>query len=729
MSRERFELALSRIAPAQWERFEQLASQFLAADFPDLRTMASPSGDEGRDAELFSPKGAPTVVFQYSVAADWRSKILRTAKRLMETKPDTRILIYVTNQVVGADADEVKSTLLNDFSFTLDVRDRNWFLEREYKSSVQEAAAEALIHDIADPYLKQISRSPKRHTALTGDDARSALVYLELQWEDQGRERGLTKLAFEALVQSAVRGTDHQHRITRDDILARVRSLLPSHPPETVDMYANSALTRLARHKLRHWKETDEFALNAEEVIRLSSRLADVHSRDSKLVEETQKLLLEGIGDEAVNTSVLESLVARVKRVLEKFLLTRGERFSAALRTGSFADVGYEAINDIVIRDFSAHPDRSRLGKRAPDLTVNAIRALLFSPSPTMQSHLRSLADSYTLFSFLSETPDVQKVVSQMFSHGEIWFDTSFLLPVLLEELVDESERRYSAMLAAASEAGLALRVTPGVLEELDSHMHRSLLCARMPAGEWKSTVPFLLSGFTLSGKPISTFASWMEQFRGDSRSQDDIEDYLYDVHDIEVTNIDSEMSRFPDEMRFALDSAWRSAHETRRRFTEMDSLMQDRLIRHDVENFVAVLERRNQERESPFGYTSWLVTFDRAADQVMKNTRTKLGPMTPPSPLMSADFLSTYLTIGPLRSRVGRDTESRIPLLVETNIPDFVPAEFLAIAERTREEARNLPERIIRRRLRDKLDATKQVVGPIAKDGMGSILDTLKNS
>jgi hypothetical protein len=50
-----FKLALDRLKPSDWEDFERLASDFLAAEFTNLRTMAHPSGDGGRDSELFSP--------------------------------------------------------------------------------------------------------------------------------------------------------------------------------------------------------------------------------------------------------------------------------------------------------------------------------------------------------------------------------------------------------------------------------------------------------------------------------------------------------------------------------------------------------------------------------------------------------------------------------------------------------------------------------------------------
>lgn len=70
MERARLKLALDRLEAEHWSRFEQFASEFLVTDYPKLRTVASASGDQGRDAEIFSPDGLPSVVLQYSVSKD-----------------------------------------------------------------------------------------------------------------------------------------------------------------------------------------------------------------------------------------------------------------------------------------------------------------------------------------------------------------------------------------------------------------------------------------------------------------------------------------------------------------------------------------------------------------------------------------------------------------------------------------------------------------------------------
>ena len=108
MTENRLRLALERLGSANWERFERFPSEFLSVEMPELRTVASPAGDEGRDAELFSPIDDPTQVLQYSVAKDWLKKIRSTAARISTTLPSAQILIYVTNQIIGVDAAALK---------------------------------------------------------------------------------------------------------------------------------------------------------------------------------------------------------------------------------------------------------------------------------------------------------------------------------------------------------------------------------------------------------------------------------------------------------------------------------------------------------------------------------------------------------------------------------------------------------------------------------------------
>ena len=111
VGRERFELALERLQSGDWQKFENLCSAFLAPEFPNLRTTASPSGDRGADAVLYNPDGDPTVVIQYSIRADWPKKIAQTADRIKTEFPQATTLVYLTNQKIAAASDSLTAKL------------------------------------------------------------------------------------------------------------------------------------------------------------------------------------------------------------------------------------------------------------------------------------------------------------------------------------------------------------------------------------------------------------------------------------------------------------------------------------------------------------------------------------------------------------------------------------------------------------------------------------------
>jgi len=82
----------------------------------------------------------------------------------------------MSNQTIGAKADDIKKEML-DQKISVDVRDKNWFLERAISDVIREAAAEELIDKIARPYLRGEQIIPKGATSLTSSESRSALLY------------------------------------------------------------------------------------------------------------------------------------------------------------------------------------------------------------------------------------------------------------------------------------------------------------------------------------------------------------------------------------------------------------------------------------------------------------------------------------------------------------------------------------------------------------------------
>lgn len=230
MKSEQFRSALRSMESGAWEDFEKLSSAFLTVEYMNLRTMASNSGDGGRDAELFCADGHSDVAFQYSIRHDWKEKIRETVDRILIKFPSIRILVYVTNQLIGALADSLKREALQK-GMTLDVRDINWFVERCETDLSRQSASALIVRKYAIDRLSISNAFDIGEDSLSSEETKAALLYLGLQWENDNSDKGLTKMSFDALVRAALRDTDSSSRLKRQDIHKFVKEALPSHDP------------------------------------------------------------------------------------------------------------------------------------------------------------------------------------------------------------------------------------------------------------------------------------------------------------------------------------------------------------------------------------------------------------------------------------------------------------------------------------------------------------------
>jgi hypothetical protein len=712
--------ALEQIRPNQWERFEDFASAYLVVDYPSLRTLAG-TGDRGRDAELVQPPDDPHVRIQYSVQAGWDAKLAKTAKKVADEFPETRQLVFVSNQKIGPAADELKAKIRQEQDLFVDVCDCTYFVERCALDPGRAAAAEALVADIAVPILSDRGLAEHTAPALSSGETRAACVYLALEWSDTAREKGLTKLCFEALVRSVLRGTAPDNRLSRQEIREQVADLVDATDRGRADVLTDAALGRLERRAIKRWRAEDEFCLTRSERVHVRDQLAQIQLSESELLEaiawETAKTY-EGFAM-LVPADIMDQ-AACVRTAVETVLLRQGETFAAAVTTGSPIPAT-EPDTEAAVRDamLAAGIPPSNASGRAAQIFEATTHIVLTEPSEPVQEFFRAFADAYTLFAFLRQTPDVQSAVVKLFSIGEIWLDTSILLPLLAETLMDSpARRRFTNMLGAARECGLSLHITEGVLEELEAHTWLSIQYARQSL-TWRSRDPFLGTAVVMSGRDLRELPTWMEQFRGNVRPLEDLAQYLNEEHGITVGSLEREAEAMSPEIRGIVQEVWHEVHE-RRRGGELDMNTRGKLVAHDAENYLGVIGRRKQERGNPYGYRSWWLTLDHTAYTVAARLEGAYGRNAPDSPVMTPDFMVSYLAIGPMRAKLNRKTETQLPLSVADLGPgESVPAELIHEAKKLRGEMDGMSDRVVRRQVRDRLDTLRRRQGPYAEGGL----------
>jgi hypothetical protein len=715
-----FKMALERLEPSDWAHFEQLCSAFLVPEFPNLRTMAHPSGDGGRDSELFSPDGKPFIAAQYSVTDDWKSKIRKTVKGLLSTFPTVRILLYMSNRQIGGQVDDLKRELL-DQGISLDSRDRNWFIERASTNEVRESAAEELIDRIVRPYLVGEGIINKQTSPLTSGEARAALVYLGLQWQDDITDKGLTKLSFDALVRAALRHTHSEKRMARSEIHIAIRSAISSDDQNVLIHHIDAALVRLTKRYIRHWKTEDEFCLTHEEHQRILIRLAEMDNQEVDFYETVSSHCRDCLCEiDKSDQGDIEDLKIRVPRVIEKLLLRGGEVFVTAVLSDKLARFGFDDLSDIIFKDLVNNPKSSKIIHHYPNIIATVIQGLLVHPDVSTQLYLRRLSSSYTLLSFLNQTPDVQAATKKLFSHGTVWIDTTVLLPLIAEQLEDEQQQRLTKILNACRNAGTEFRVTTGIIQEINAHMNNAVTCSQYTPGTWQGRVPYLYYHYLQTGQPPIEFRKWIALFRGTERPEDDLIQFLSGFFGIEPEDLNEPVQQVSEDLRWAADRLWSEAHKHRRQHSQqIDEATTRLLIQHDIETYLGVVARRQKEEVSELGYRHWLLTLDTIAWDIRDRLKEEFPEKTPPSPLLSLSFLVNNMTFGPNRHLVGKTDELSLPLILDLEMSESMPYDILEIADRVRRENGTQPEYVIRRRVRDEVDKARRRKGCLSYDSI----------
>lgn len=709
-----FKMALDRLESSDWAHFEQLCSSFLIPEYENLRTMAHPSGDGGRDSELFFPENQPFILAQYSVTADWKTKIRKTAKRLKSTFPDVRILVYMSNRQIGGQADELKREFL-DQGLALDIRDRSWFLERVFTGEIRKNAARELIDRIARPYLEGEDLINKRSSPLTSGEAKAALLYLGLQWQDDVTDKGLTKLSFDALVRAALRHTHSDKRMPRREIHNTICSAISANDAEVLHKLIDKALARLTKRYIRHWRKEDEFCLTHDEHQRIIIRLAEIENQESEFFNSVSRHCYDCLSeiDEGDHTDQ-DDLYPRVPRVIEKLLLRQGENFVSSVLSDKITRIDSEDLKDIILSDLQDQPVNSETIQHYPKIIATVVQGLLSQPDKLTQLYLRRLANSYTLLSFLNQTPDVQNATKKLFSHGTVWLDTTVLLPLFAEQIEeDKHQGKLSNLFSACLKAGVEFRVTTGVIQEINAHMNNATQCSKFRPGTWQGRIPFLYYQYLQTGQPPIEFRKWISLFRGSERPDDDLSQFLKDYFEIKCENLEEVAKSVSDDLRWTADRLWTEAHKKRRnKAQQIDEETTRMLIQHDIETYLGVIALRQKEEVTELGYRHWLLTLDTIAWEIRDRLKEELKEKTPTSPLLSLSFLLNNLTFGPSRRVAGKTDDITLPLVLDIEMSESMPHDILDIADRVRNENEGLPEYVIRRNVRDAIDRARRRKG-----------------
>lgn len=662
--------------------------------------MARPAGDEGRDADIFDVDNAGRIKLQYSVTVGWRAKILKTVERLKNFKPKPTHLIYVTNQQIGPEADDLKRDVFADHSIVIDIRDRSYFLDRRDHTIAGQAASEVLEQKFVLPLLTSHGIAQSVAPALTAEEERIAFLHISIDLIERDRSRNFAKDAYDSLVLAVLHGTTHETALDRAAVHDRICCFVHADSHQHLVDRIDSALDRLTKKRgtVKHIRSTDCFHISFDESTRIDLEAEKFLEQESAFEEDILAAIYILDTDLADDEKKGKESVHALREVIEKLLLDYGEQFTAAIATGHAPEATKEKLEHFL----SEMAFKTHLSNVA---AAEIIEMVLTQGNEATAAHLRRLLDSYTVLAMLKSTPDVQKALRKVFSGGQIWLDTSAILPLMAEELYSNGTPMHD-LIRACQLSDIKLLVTTGVVEEVNSHLNGCVSAARSGTSN-SYRLPFLLTEYILNGNPRNSFVRWQENFRGTASPLLDIEEYLWDEFGIVRQDLHDEVDKAPKELRIAAQDYWREEQQRRRGGSGIDSVSLDRLVAHDVENSVGVIQLRGRSNPGPTGYQQWWLTTDRLAKGLSAVLESVLDePIA--SPVIDPGFLVQLLRFRPHSPEEAAAALGRFPVLLGLAKMDVIPTDMIDVIEEIRREIPGMKPRLMQRRLRDEVNKRK---------------------
>ncbi len=465
---------------------------------------------------------------------------------------------------------------------------------------------------------------------------------------------------------------------------------------------------------VKHYPGKDEFHISHDEVERTKDRIASLALLQESFRTDVHDIVLSALKGDQVKIAEAQRLV---RDIIETYFYQLGEEFAQSVAGNREIPLHADTLKNMLL-EFApcGHVD----GKVPwAEFLYSSVASLIASPSSETTELFRVLSTAYTLFAFLSEVPDVQRATKQLFERGNLWFDTTVLLPLIAEQAFPDDMRRVSDPVSQLRRTGLELWVTSGVIEEIERHLN---LCkAYLRVDRWVGRIPYVYQRYALAGGTASRFGGWLEQFVGNHRPLDDLADFLSEAAGIKVAELPS-WDALPHSITDEIRDYWQAVQDKRRGGPENFGHHSFRLAAHDTENYLSVLaQRRIEPGKSIMGYTSWLVTLDSAAWGLINKVSRETADFIKHSPVISLDFLLKFLSFGPRRDKV--DTSKRgYSRIFASTIYESIPSDLIAVAQLVREGCHGLSERLVQRRIRDELDKQRMSPGAVQTAGLDGL-------
>lgn len=465
-----FDYVLSKVSDGfLFERFAQaLLCQIVGIDFISLGGVKD-RGIDGLD-HTWQLSTDERTIYQISIEADSRAKVLRTVKTLKANGFKFNRLCYVTNREVR-DQDKLMEEVYTKEDVVLQARDIAWLRGNVGRS-------EATLHVYADFVRDNAHALPLQAPNLIVTDYAAdprVFVFLRQQLDTKAEDKSLCELLVDSLILFGLEGTDPDQQVLRSRaaIVAEIAKTI-KFPINHIEGHIDDRLKVLSNRprQINYHTKEDKYCLPYETRLRLDEQRLKDAALFEQFNQHTQTRLAKHLKLQNVQASRPDYLLSQAFNQIFK---KQGLDFADFVLHQKDPKVVETALPEVVqsVLEAAGVPPTTRT--QVALALQGTVREIIYRGTPAEHEYLRKLSRSYMLLFLVQCDPHVCNYFDTLASKLRVFVCTSILVPALSEVCVPKENRRFWNLLVQARNAGVKLFMNKVTLVELVSHIHTAI--------------------------------------------------------------------------------------------------------------------------------------------------------------------------------------------------------------------------------------------------------------
>ncbi len=659
-----------------FEKFAQaLLCQIIGVDFVPLGGVKD-RGLDGLD-HTWQQKNDPRTVYQISIEADPRSKILRTLKKLKENTIPVQRLSYVTNREIR-DQDKLMEEVYQKETVILQCRDIAWLRGNVPRS-------EATLRVYADFVRNNAHQRPLSGPSLIVTDFAAdprVFVFLRQQLDSKSDDSNLRDLLVDSLILYGLEGTDPDKGIlrSRDDIIAEVANVI-TFPINQIDGLIDGRLKYLSTRprQINKHNKLNKYCLPYETRLKLDEQRA----RDAALYEEFNRTAEERLNShlklQKVQMSHASSLLSQtINQIFKK----QGLDFADFVLHQKDPKAVENALPDVIASVLESSGVPPPIRGQAGLALQGTIREIIYRGTKAELEYIQKLSRAYMLLFLVQCDPRVCDYFDSLAGKLKVFVCNSILVPALSEIGLRADNRRHWNLLLHARNAGVKLFVNKVTLAELVGHIRMSI---QAYDEHYRGMEEHYSDERTLRYVDLILLRAYFyHKAQGDPITFDEFIDKFVSPR-ARIPIMSQEMISFlQDEfgIQFVDDAALGVDIDSKSLSTlaaELEKLKQTtKQAENDARTILGIYASREKNNESGsagvFGYKTWWLSKDttthRAVISCFKNKQHVSCYLRP-------DFLVNYIALSARSGHASKVFDQMFPTLIGVSLSHHVTPEL----------------------------------------------------